>query len=69
MVLRLSWRLSGIVADCLGVSCRCQGGLCTVSDCLGVSCWYLGSCKWLVYCIPLYVKYIVMPPDRVAYSS
>ncbi|KAH3708436.1 hypothetical protein DPMN_067887 [Dreissena polymorpha] len=40
-VLRRSWRLSCIVADCLGVSCRCQCGLCTVSDCLGFSCWYL----------------------------
>ncbi|KAH3700802.1 hypothetical protein DPMN_075782 [Dreissena polymorpha] len=43
-----SGRLSYTVADSLGISCRCQGGLGTVSDCLGVSCWYLERDEWSV---------------------
>ncbi|KAH3854683.1 hypothetical protein DPMN_097231 [Dreissena polymorpha] len=37
-VPRRSGRLSGSVAGCMGVSCRCPFGLGTVVDRLGVSC-------------------------------
>ncbi|KAH3728478.1 hypothetical protein DPMN_054435 [Dreissena polymorpha] len=37
-VPRLFKRLSGTVADCLGVSYRCPDGHDIVVDCLGVSC-------------------------------
>ncbi|KAH3887619.1 hypothetical protein DPMN_011637 [Dreissena polymorpha] len=37
-VHRRSGRLSGSVADCLWISCRCQDELGIAADCLGVSC-------------------------------
>ncbi|KAH3824619.1 hypothetical protein DPMN_126456 [Dreissena polymorpha] len=42
-MIRRSGRLYCTYEDCLGVSCRCQGGLGTVSDCLFVSCLYLNA--------------------------
>ncbi|KAH3861391.1 hypothetical protein DPMN_024319 [Dreissena polymorpha] len=37
-VPRRSARLSGTIADSLGISCMCSYGLDTVANCLGVSC-------------------------------
>ncbi|KAH3835798.1 hypothetical protein DPMN_109162 [Dreissena polymorpha] len=38
IVPRRSGRLSGSIADNLGISCMCSYDLDTVADCLGVSC-------------------------------